>query len=95
VDGRGAGANGWRPRRCGTAGSCDLTRGNGVALHAHAGFRPSLQKRVGSLDLGRHRSHLGALGVQPMKRAAEGQVDSLLLRRPHRSARERRGSVGN
>jgi hypothetical protein len=34
--------------------------------------------------LGRHRSHLGALGVQPMK----GQVDSLLLHRPHRSARE-------
>jgi hypothetical protein len=43
---------------------------------------------VGELDLGIHRSHLGALGVQPMKGAAEGQVDSLLLRRPHRSARE-------
>jgi hypothetical protein len=42
----------------------------------------------GSLDLGRHRSHLSALGVQPMEGLQKGQVDSLLLRRPHRSARE-------
>jgi hypothetical protein len=90
MGGRGAGANGWRPRRCGAAGSCDLTRGNEAALHAHAVrvYASDLCYRSewGSLDLGRHRNHLGALGVQ--KRAAEGQVGSLLLRRPHRSARE-------
>jgi hypothetical protein len=50
----------------------------------------------GSLDLGRLGSHLGARGVQPMKRllprcaaderAAEGQGNSWLLRRPHTKA---------
>jgi hypothetical protein len=38
--------------------------------------------------LGKHRSHLSAPGVQPMEGLQKGQVDSLLLRRPHRSAHE-------
>jgi hypothetical protein len=63
------------------AGSCDLTCGNKAALDAQAlcvrlyqYVTFLLQERVGELDLVRHRSHLGARGVQ----AAEGlQKDRL------------------
>jgi hypothetical protein len=53
------------------AGSCDLTGGNGAALRAHAvrayGAELCYRSEWGSLDLGRHRSHLDAPGVQPME----------------------------
>jgi hypothetical protein len=89
------------------AESCNLTDGNGAALHAHAVrvWASDLRYRSEwvSLELGRHGSHLGARGVQPMKRllprcaademAAEGQGNSWLLRRPHIKVCAREGAA--
>jgi hypothetical protein len=66
----------WRVEKL--AESCDLIDGNGAALHAHAVRVKASDLRYrsewGSLDLGRHRSHLGALGVQPMRGLQKGRL---------------------
>jgi hypothetical protein len=80
------------------AGSCDLT-------DRYRAYRTSSTHSVcltfcscaggewGSLNLGRRRSHLGARGVQADERAAEGQVDSWLLRRPYKIRCTREGAA--